>query len=704
MPEAVRSRIEIDVRTSGADAAKKSLDALVGSEEALVKTTDRVVKVQERNEIALERLARKHDQEFRSTQDAARAQGVLERARKSGLAGTEAYQRALSGLNRVTNDNAKLSALQRHEWINLSRQAQDVAVSLAGGQKPMTVLLQQGSQIADVFSSSRGGASAALREFGAVATRALFSPIGIAASLAGGLLAVKAAGDAAGASLAALGEKARSTGLSANEITGARIVGARAGLDDKESFGALQNATREFAAFGRNSGAVKSFLETVDKGFLGVADRARSAGEWIDRIEQKIRALPKAQGLELSKALFGDDAGRKLFEQVQQGAVSMASLRAETEKAGGNFDVVAEHAERMKREIAEIDAIASTRLLSTFGALADPVLALERAWANMKLGILDVERSARQLKDTLRFNAGEALGVQGEAASTVFARMRQQRLGDPFAGKTMADVDPLTNLFTQGQKPRSVGEDRALFTKPEKARHAGLTDAEKSASAYQRISRELENQISLATALGAEHDNVALKIKIENEQLKLGSAATAEQKAHIAELVTHLSEAERAQKNATKEAEAYRDTMKEASSIAKDSMKGLVADLREGNSLGKSLQNTIASISTKILNKGIDTAIDSAFNMLGGGSKSGGGGFGFGPVGKTVGSVASSLGASSTVSTVASTLASAASALFSGGSMFRRRRRYDVARPCAVASLRRRWSRQLSSTRHVWRR
>lgn len=609
MAEAVHSRIEIDVRTSGADAAKKSLDSLVSA-------TDRVVKVQERNEIALERLARKHDLEFRATQDAARAQAVLERARKSGLASTEAYERALAGLNRVTNDNAKLSALQRHEWINLSRQAQDVAVSITGGQKPMTVLLQQGSQIADVFASSRGGAGAALREFGVIAVRAIASPIGIAATLAAGLLGVKAAGDAAGASLAALGEKARSTGLPANEVTGARIVGARAGLDDKESFGALQNATREFEAFGRNSGAVKSILETVDKGFLGVADRARSAGEWIDRIEQKIRALPKAQGLELSKALFGDDAGRKLFEQIEAGAVSMASLRAETEKAGGNFDVAAEHAERMKREIAEVDAIASTRLLSTFGALADPVLAMERAWANVKLGILDVERSARQLKDTLRFKSGEALGVQGEAASSVFARMRQQRLGDPFAGKTMADVDPLVNLFTEGKKPRTVGEDRALFTKDRKT---GKTDAQRAAERFDSTVADLRNQIDLTSSVGAAHDEIARKIRIETEQQKLGTGATQEQRAAVADLVTQLGEAELAQKNLTKAAEQYRDAMQEVGTLTKS----FLHDLQQGDSLGKALGNTLKSIQGKAIDKGVDAGI----GALGNAFKSGSGGF-----------------------------------------------------------------------------
>lgn len=558
MAAAAISDITVRVHSEGVERATAALDKLVRSEESLVRVTDSVTKSRERNEAAIDRIARKYDAEYRAAQDVDRATKQLDRARAAGLGQTEAFARATAALNRTQNDNVKMSALQRHEWINLSRQGQDVAVSLAGGQKPMTVLLQQGSQIADVFSSSRGGATAALKEFGAVATRALFSPIGIAATLAAGLLGVKAAGDAAGVSLAALGEKSRATGLSANEIAGMRIVGARAGLDDKESFGAMQTATRAFEQFSRNSGAVKGLLDNVDKGFLRVLDSSRGAAEWIDKVEQKIRALPASQGLELAKALFGEDQGRKLFEQIQQGAVSMSALRREAEKAGANFDVSATNAEKMKREIAEMDAIASTRLLATFGALADPVLAMERSWARMKLGILDVERSARQLRDTLRFNAGVALGEHGEAATSVFARMRQQRLGDPFAGKTLQDVDPLINLFTQGQKPRTVGEDRATFIKPDKAR-GGKSDAEREADAYQKITAELQGQIRLASSLGVEHDKISLQLKIQAEQAKLGANASAEHKAHVAELVTQLAEAQRSQEQITESARAMRD-------------------------------------------------------------------------------------------------------------------------------------------------
>lgn len=49
------------------------------------------------------------------------------------------------------------TGLARHELINLSRQIQDVGVSLVSGQSPFMVLAQQGAQIADIFGSSKTG-------------------------------------------------------------------------------------------------------------------------------------------------------------------------------------------------------------------------------------------------------------------------------------------------------------------------------------------------------------------------------------------------------------------------------------------------------------------------------------------------------------------------------------------------------------------
>lgn len=62
----------------------------------------------------------------------------------------------LRGVKGATDEATKSTGLARYELINLSRQAQDVAVSLGSGQSFGTVLLQQGTQVADVFASSEG--------------------------------------------------------------------------------------------------------------------------------------------------------------------------------------------------------------------------------------------------------------------------------------------------------------------------------------------------------------------------------------------------------------------------------------------------------------------------------------------------------------------------------------------------------------------
>lgn len=63
-------------------------------------------------------------------------------------------EKAAASASRSTNAIATSGGLARHEMINLSRQIQDVGVSLVSGQSPFMVLAQQGTQIADIFGSS----------------------------------------------------------------------------------------------------------------------------------------------------------------------------------------------------------------------------------------------------------------------------------------------------------------------------------------------------------------------------------------------------------------------------------------------------------------------------------------------------------------------------------------------------------------------
>ena len=82
------------------------------------------------------------------------------------------------------------SKLTRHELVNLGYQFQDIGVSLASGQKPLTVFIQQGAQIAGIASSAGIGFRQMGVEMLALAGR-FYKPLAVVAALAGGLYALQ---------------------------------------------------------------------------------------------------------------------------------------------------------------------------------------------------------------------------------------------------------------------------------------------------------------------------------------------------------------------------------------------------------------------------------------------------------------------------------------------------------------------------------
>ncbi len=93
---------------------------------------------------------------------------------------------------KATEAHTNSSKLARYELINLSRQLQDVGVSLFSGQSPLTVAVQQGSQIADVFASSQATVGGAFRQMGSAAL-AFITPVNAGIAAVVGLTAAAAA-------------------------------------------------------------------------------------------------------------------------------------------------------------------------------------------------------------------------------------------------------------------------------------------------------------------------------------------------------------------------------------------------------------------------------------------------------------------------------------------------------------------------------
>jgi hypothetical protein len=580
-----------------------------------ISATERFTKAQESAASALNRAAKAGDENYKTTQEIVKLERTLASARAQGLEKTTAYaaslerldalQRRLSG---AMNDNAKATGLARHELINLGRQAQDIAVSLAGGQSPFTVLAQQGSQVFDVLSTHKGGVGGALKSLGENLL-GLVTPGRVAtAGLIAGFAAVEYGIGKAQDALANLGRAQETSGIGASRILSARTVGAGVGLDSKGVQGALESANKQFEKFKMNSGEVKDALEKIDGRFIILGDRAKSAGEFIDFVGETIRSLSREQGLDLSKRLFGEDAGAKLYENLRNGSLAMQALDEAAQKTGVSFaDGPAKAALDFQRDIDKAAEIADQKLFAAFGRLSSPLQTVSMLWQDIKIGIAEsvmwAERLAGAIADGGKI-AGPVAGAQGRSIDQYMAdnnlngrplpewRPAVSSSGLPMGwGATSRAFTAWNNDGLGPVERRARGGGRARSG-------GGQSDAQRAAENYSNVTRELENQLSLAQTIGDAHDAIALKVKIEAEQHKLGTAATKEQKDHVADMVTKINEAEKAQKRLTEEAKAFNEAY---SSIA-HTLAGGIKDVLRGGKPGDALK------------KGFDSAYDSIFD------------------------------------------------------------------------------------------
>src|SRR6185436_15749174 len=83
----------------------------------------------------------------RSANAAAAGADKLASSAKPAATNAAALQKSADTAGKALEKVSTNTGLARHEMINLSRQIQDVGVSLASGQSPFMVLAQQGTQI-----------------------------------------------------------------------------------------------------------------------------------------------------------------------------------------------------------------------------------------------------------------------------------------------------------------------------------------------------------------------------------------------------------------------------------------------------------------------------------------------------------------------------------------------------------------------------
>src|ERR1700754_2082730 len=155
----------------------------------------------------------------------------LTAAAKPCAAAAAAIEKAGASAAKGAKEIATGAGLARHELVNLSRQVSDVGVSVASGQSPFMVMVQQGAQVADIFSSSKTGT-------GCGALKQIVSYIGPMNLLAGGVVALAAGGVAAVNSVAQLGKQfddtAKKAGTTLGYVRDLAVAASFKGIDNGE--------------------------------------------------------------------------------------------------------------------------------------------------------------------------------------------------------------------------------------------------------------------------------------------------------------------------------------------------------------------------------------------------------------------------------------------------------------------------------------
>ncbi|WP_018265560.1 hypothetical protein [Methylosinus sp. LW4] len=599
----IRQLAEYQLTTKGVVEAAAQFDQLEAAQkraasgaDVLTKQTEIQEKFVTRIGTKLEAYARSNDQTYKALANAERGERLLEAARKNGIEVTQAQiaaaEKARAKYNELAaaaNDNSIANGMAR----------------AAGETARFNIALDRLQSFAWNNTSLSGNTIDRV----VLPIRSLGAAIGglPAIAVAAGV-AIEAAlvliGHHAQQTLAELQDVSRQSGLGVNQIAGAQIVGARSGLTQDQTRSALTNAGKEYESYRRNEGGVKDTLDKVDEGFLKVADKAKSAGEFIDIIGEKIRALPREEGLDLSKKLFGEDAGDKLFANIQSGALSMRALGDEADRAGTLNEALAKHAEEVQRQIDEAAQVAKTKLLVALQDLDDPMSRLQRGWWNIVGIIAEAAGQAGRMRDILaNGEVGKWAGLHAAGGTSFEDAFGKYRRKDAVVG-----AEEYGPPMPKGAPTTSAGVSRARYAARDESGSgggaSGKSDADRAAERYEKITRELNNQIDLLRTQGDEHDRLALKIDIEKKQLELGTGATQAQKDHIAELVTQLDAAKKAQERLNEEAKKFN----EAYSAAAGTISGALKDVLNGGKPGDALQKALQSIQGQLLDASLTGA------------------------------------------------------------------------------------------------
>lgn len=504
---------------------------------------------------------------------------VQQTATTTAAAVTQGAQRIVAA-----NNNIAASTRQtRAEMVNLSRQAQDVVVSLGSGQSLMMVALQQGAQIGDIIATSEGRVTGALGRMAASAGRFLISPTGLAGMAA-----------TAAASLGVLGTifDSRQKQIEASLIGVGRASGQTSGSIERMAVNLAgeagsRNSTSQFrGALGAYAGA------GIDGSLLpGIARQTRgygiATGQSFEDSQKELAAAfsdPTAGAQKLNERFgFLNQALLDYIRNAQNAGDKTRAIKAlndalapSTQEAADKMGAFARMGEAATTALSSFYSMVErgagrlvygTTALEKYNEAMAAVTAFEQGYAGRTMTPRQQAtlESRRQRAEALRTPEAMAQQRRLEEQRAAIERAATSRRASGVVGGLFEDVQRRQDLTSQRAvlikalgDPQTIKEMGAAGERAQEALDALTTSLDNFETQADKIAKD--NELSIASTLAY---TFAEKTAVEMERAR-----------------TEAVRAGRSELQATTEAEQARqralaDATRQAQNMARDARQQL---------------------------------------------------------------------------------------------------------------------------------
>lgn len=422
---------------------------------------------------------------------------VLRKKMQDTRNATNATTTAFGAQTKAFSGSSKTARELQFAMRGLPAQITDIGVSLASGQRPMMVLLQQGGQLKDMF----GGIGPAARALG-TALRGLINPFTLTAgaigALGGAYLYAENQARSFERTFILTGGRLR---LSADEMSAlADSLDELSGVSRGEAVEAL-NKIAESGKVGADN-----FKEAVRAALLWQEATGTAVDETIAQLD-RIRKDP-VQAMELLKEKYGEvtdvqiEHVRRLDEQGEHQEAANAAFRAWA-------DMVEDRAPKIIDNLDPIDRLQKS--------IADNA---KEGWTDFSQGIHDTAREAEEgfgalsrFLNALGFLRAGPAGAMGFSGALNKPVQVPNTLPDDPTDKVLADIAALEReVYGPAAIEAHNRQVDAFIKAEEKAAQAAKKAAEQQKKEADEIHRRYENanaQLARQIALFGDVSNAA---------------------------------------------------------------------------------------------------------------------------------------------------------------------------------------------------